>query len=443
MLPAKGCLLLLLFFCYHDAHAQEQQQQQQPEKKKKKILSLGGNGMIGAATLRRLIETGEYDITLASRGSWPFDTSTLIRPFVHWVECDRDVDDDDDDEDIEKACPDLVADIQATSHYHAVIDFSAYQPHWVQDVLDLLWLQSPGSDNNKVRVYIYVSTDSVYEVSESPTQPLVISLDDGGTTIIRKTLETEAVRPNDPEVRKELHAFDEYGDEKFAGEEVLIEQRKQEEGKGIPYVFLRFADVLGPRDQSDRFIVYLVWILYHDVVQDTMPLYVPASILEMSSVTYVEDAAWSIVATMEEPATWDEAYNIASDEIFNVTAAVETMVKLLHRQDDIQIKRTSAHDKDDDENDAFAMYPSITRGPIDVSKAMNKLGFVPTSIHTMLQTTIDWYQELWSNDKRELTAAIAEWADTLFEDRDEDERLDILQKVLAVAVAERKISDEL
>ena len=68
------------------------------KKTKRKILSLGGNGMIGAETLSRLIhhasdddEVVEYDVTMVSRGSWPVDTQDVIAPHVNFVECDRQI----------------------------------------------------------------------------------------------------------------------------------------------------------------------------------------------------------------------------------------------------------------------------------------------------------------------------------------------------------------
>lgn len=83
------------------------------KKRKKRILSFGGNGMIGSETLDRLIKTDEYDITLVSRGSWPFDSGKRIAPYVRNIICDRKAG-------IE-TCHDLLEEIQSTDQYYAVL----------------------------------------------------------------------------------------------------------------------------------------------------------------------------------------------------------------------------------------------------------------------------------------------------------------------------------
>ena len=54
-----------------------------------KILSFGGNGMIGSEVLSRLLARGPHDITVVSRGNWPFDSAERVRPHVKAVKCDR------------------------------------------------------------------------------------------------------------------------------------------------------------------------------------------------------------------------------------------------------------------------------------------------------------------------------------------------------------------
>ncbi|CAG7720176.1 unnamed protein product, partial [Allacma fusca] len=50
---------------------------------------------------------------------------------------------------------------------------------------------------------------------------------------------------------------DSYGDQKLAGEEVLIENNK---ATGMKFLIFRLADVIGPRDTTDRWWTYQMWI---------------------------------------------------------------------------------------------------------------------------------------------------------------------------------------
>ena len=110
-----------------------------------------------------------------------------------------------------------------------VLDFSGYEPKWVHDNCQVL--------KGKVGVYIYISTDSVYEVSiDKPTK--------------RPSLETDAVRPKDENEVGLLKKKDPYGHYKLSCEEALVHY--QQHKQGFPWVSLRLADVIGPRDTTNR-----------------------------------------------------------------------------------------------------------------------------------------------------------------------------------------------
>lgn len=120
-----------------------------------------------------------------------------------------------------------------------------FQAKWVHDAIELL--------KGKTGVYIYISSDAVYEVSKPKTSD-------------RPSSEEDAVRPEDREHRRTLINADRYGDAKLSGEEALVNQQSKklfdksilgpnfiklkyfidEEG-GFPWVALRLADVYGPR----------------------------------------------------------------------------------------------------------------------------------------------------------------------------------------------------
>ena len=358
--------------------------QQQP---KLKILSFGGNGMIGSETLTSLIATGDYDITLVSRGNWPYDADTRVQPHVKHVECDR--------SEGFKTCPELMADIDATQQYYAVLDFSGFYPAWVRDAVEVL--------KDKVRVYIYVSTDSVYEVSTVPPY----------SETGRKMIETDAVRPETAKEREALNEEDDYGDDKLAGEEVLVEQR--DGGKaGVPFVALRFADVVGPRDATDRYVIYHLWIKNQGFPR-VPAFHIPEDIVEATSITYVNDAAASVIAAMNKPESWDEAYNIACEEIFNVTDVIITMGNYMGKENLRPLKVP--------QDDSFALFPSVLRGPMDISKAREKLGFKPTPLDVVLRKTLDWYNAELESNEEFLDASLQEWGEAVFDSEEEAEEI--------------------
>jgi len=355
---------------------------------KKKILAFGGNGMIGSNTLEQLIATDEYNITMVSRGSWPFDTETKIEPFVKYIYCDR-------EDGIEETCPELVQDISNTDEYYAVLDFSGFLPAWIEDAVKVL-------KKTKVRVYVYVSSDSVYEVCG----------DGRRLKKYQKLVETDAERPIDEGTRRKLIVKDEYGDEKLGGEEALVEHAMMNDG--FNFVALRYADVVGPRDATDRFATYVMWaklqlIADKDIIPD---LHVPKDVLESTSVTYVKDATQSIINCMTMPDSWNEAYNIASNEIFNVTKTIEMIAT--HVKGNVPKPKVIRVDAED----GIAMYPSVTRGPINVGKAVSKLSFRPTPLSTVISETVDWYLKMFESDLNYRDVVIAEWETNLFEDSD-------------------------
>ena len=381
---------------------------------KKTILSFGGNGMIGSAVLARLIEDGSYELFLVSRGNWPFDSKERIKPHVQSIICDRDEEiscdgkDECDNNNSLHACNKLMDVIERTDEFYAVLDFSGLQPKWIEDAIGVL--------AGKVRVYIYVSTDSVYEVSEGAG--VDVASNRRGESVHRLH-ESQAIRPKDPGLRQLLNEMDEYGDEKLMGEEVLHLQKN--ETNGFPYVVLRFADVIGPRDGTERYILYHIWIkYYHDV--GIIPISVPADVAAIqTSVTYVEDATTAIISAMNSKETWNEVYNIACEEDFNVVSAIKHVAAILGI-DGIGIKAVAPEE-------SFAIYPSVRRGPIDISKAREALKFIPTPLEEALRKTVEWYEDLFVNDEEYRARMLGEFITEVIDGKNEDAIEELLYAV--------------
>lgn len=329
--------------------------------KKKKVLSFGGNGMIGSAVLHQMIKTKEYDITLVSRGNWHYDSRVRIKPHVEAVVCDRNQVPTCDNCSINALdhCQDLVRVVSEAKHgFDVVLDFSAYEPKWVHDAIDML-------KGKHVGVYVYISSDAVYEVSAPKSTK-------------RLSKEEDAQRPSDPKLKHRLRQQDPYGHAKLGGEEALVDQR----GKGgFPWVAFRYADVIGPRDVTRRFAFYHTWLKFYSDIG--IPFFLPKKFDAVEeSITFVEDAAYMVMRAIEKgDGVWDNAYNVASAAV----VTLEQIIKKMAHHMNVTITDTNK------DNSNLHMYPTVFSGGIDISKAEKLLDFHPTDLDEALSKTIKWY----------------------------------------------------
>ena len=226
----------------------------------------------------------------------------------------------------------------------------------------------------KVGRYIYISSDSVYEVcSKNHTGP---------------TVETDSVRPTDTKEQEILNKKDDYGHRKFAGEEVLVDQRNK---GGMPYFFLRLPDVIGSRDNTYRWWIYQAWLRLSPYLETKVSI--PKSLINYPmSFVYVEDVADAILKSLDyDESLLDQAYNFACDETPTLPELLNIMKKYMKR-DDIDIPVT--------EDESFVhLFPSVTRGPINCDKAKKMLGFVPTPFETAAKYTVEFYDMAILNNK--------------------------------------------
>ena len=120
-------------------------------------------------------------------------------------------------------CPGFESLIQEKTFWDFVIDFSGFRGTQVE--------QSVGALKGISRLYVYISSDSVYEVCEKSHKG--------------PTEERDSTRPESVEERERLNLLDNYGHEKLQGEEALYKQRW---AGGMPFMALRLFDVIGPRE---------------------------------------------------------------------------------------------------------------------------------------------------------------------------------------------------
>lgn len=322
--------------------------------KSKTVLVFGGNGFIGASAVEKLLQAN-YTIVTVNRGNWYWDSNTRVLPYVKNLKCDR-------MQSLQKcsALQMFIWDVNSPSYFDAVIDFSAYHVFEISEVLQLF--------KGKIMKYIYISTDSVYEVCEKNHS--------------NPTREEDAIRPRSKSERDSFSKKDDYGHRKLEGEELLASQSRDKDG--VPYITLRLPDVVGPRDNTYRWWLYQLWIILHEYL-DKRPSVPYKFWNQPMSLVYVDDVASAIVTCVEsESDLYNQAYNLALDER-------PTLVQFLHSlMDELDIEDVKI--ESDYSDTAFRLFPSVTTGPLDTTKAKRLLGWKPTPWFDVLGITVEFYE---------------------------------------------------
>ncbi|KAJ7389859.1 hypothetical protein OS493_028828 [Desmophyllum pertusum] len=216
-------------------------------------------------------------------------------------------------------------------------------------------------------------TDSIYEVCEK--------------THSGPSTEEDAVRPKSGRKRLELKREEEYAHDKLACEEVLQEQRKS---GGFPYVALRFPDVIGPRDNSFRFWTYQLWIRIHKDIGH--PVHMPSAVSDIEfSLIYVEDAAKAIEKVLDVgPVAHNQAINLAFNEHFTLKTLLRNMA------DKLSIDELEFISEDEA---TWYSYPTVTKGPLDVSKAKLLLDWEPMTWERALDSLYTFFEGAMTDEK--------------------------------------------
>jgi nucleoside-diphosphate-sugar epimerase len=161
---------------------------------KKTVLVFGGNGFIGVEVIEYLLNNApDYEFVLVNRGNWgDWDSAERIKHRIKEnIICDR-------HKDSLKKCLHQYLN-QESFIFEAVIDFSAFKSRVIKNVIK----EIPAE---KIKRYILISTDSVYEVCVdkklNQNEPLILQ-------------ETDAIRPESKEEQNRLKSLDSYGHHKF------------------------------------------------------------------------------------------------------------------------------------------------------------------------------------------------------------------------------------
>ena len=313
------------------------------------VLVLGGNGFIGSETVHHLLESegSNMRLTLLNRGTRYWDYASRIAARVNSFHCDRN--------EIRK-CNQLTL---SDEFYDFVLDFTSYRQRNIAEIIDIL--------TNRVGLYIYISTDSVYEVCQKKSNP---------SDFLR---EEDAIRPESLDERQSLNSGDNYGHRKLACEELLVEQRAN---GGFPYVILRLPDVIGPRDNTDRWWTYQLWIQFHKVIGQ--PLYMTDNLSQQQiSLVYSLDVAKAIVSIMKGSVSHvNRVYNLAFYEVITLRQLLVDIAAWLGVAD-VEFSHTDTVKS--------YLFPSVTQGPISIYKAIQQLEWQPTPLQQAISETTDFY----------------------------------------------------
>lgn len=354
------------------------------------ILMFGGNGFIGSHTSELLLSEG-HKLTLINRNNWPWNTGVTVKPNVYSIVLDR-LNDDAVDVFKEKV---LIP--RNYKPFDVVIDFSAYNLKGFQSLYDQI--------RTLCNLYIYISTDSVYEVCD----PSLVS----NSNLLE---EIHSQRPANEEFAKSLNKKDKYGHKKLEIEEFLIEQRSSNNSSSIcPYLILRLPDVLGERDSTQRWWKYQLWMKYSDYLNKPVVIPYFCRLLKTSYV-YVKDISRFLSLVLKNISRFeDQILNFAYDE------AKSLRELLLHMKQSARVSvRIDFANENGDSDKGIFYFPSVTRnGGLSVA-SLKKLcpEFEFTPWETMVHQIVNFYQKAFVEYPRERDSV----AYSLCRDFDLDER---------------------
>lgn len=243
----------------------------------KNILIIGGSYFAGRVFVEKLAGAGGYSVHVLNRGNAPLNMEG-----VEEIVCDR------HSPNLKSCIPDL--------EWDAVVDFCAYAPlDIVQTIVAL--------PRGRVRQYILISTASIYE----PSRDLPIKED---------APKLQAPQP-------ELGPAADYGYNKWQAELKLMELA---EHAGMTYTSLRPAIIYGKYNYAPRESYFF------DLIRAGQTIILPDSDLALFQFVSVWDAADIILKSIGNEKTFNQAFNLAAEELISYRRLVEVLEEITGRE---------------------------------------------------------------------------------------------------------------
>jgi nucleoside-diphosphate-sugar epimerase len=243
----------------------------------KNILIIGGSYFAGRVFVEELVKKQDVSITVFNRGRFPLNIEGVTE-----LVGDR--------EDISR-----IKQVIPTISWDTVIDFCAYSPEHIKNFIHNM----PGH----IKHYIFISTTTVYQNnSEIPIREDAPKLD----------------RPQD-----DLGAYAEYGYQKWLAECALENECEQ---KGIAFTSLRPAIVYGPYNYAPR------ESFFFDLLIDKKPIVIPEDGSALFNFIYVVDMARIIIQCMGDERVYNQAFNLASEELISYPILVDVLSKITGKE---------------------------------------------------------------------------------------------------------------
>lgn len=231
-------------------------------------------------------------------------------------------------------------------------------------------------------LYIFISTDSVYEVCAVPAGQA--SREDHDT---RRAL-------------RDGEDVDDYGLAKWEVEQALKAQA------AVRWFALRLPDVVGPHENTGRLWSYLMWL----AVSDTHPVYVsPRTDTQQLSFVCSLDVAALVVRLIEQQATVApcRAFNVACDERVGLRAFLHMYAE------EAGLPEPHFHSTDDGSQYARELLPSVTVGPVDGSLVQSVVGFRPMALRAAVAATARFFADAWDRFPQEREEVLEDFPKTM------------------------------
>ena len=230
--------------------------------------------------------------------------------------------------------------------------------------------------NNKFETYILISTDSVYEVCQHLSDQ-------------NESIETDSIRPECDTLRERLNSLDSYGNHKLKCEEYLIDKSNEQQ---FSFIILRLADVIGPRDSTERFWLIQMYLEYLNFINSSQIEISDEYFNKKTSYVYVYDVARVILSILKSNIK-NEIFNIGFDVNLSINELYQKMATLIDSNFSLNFIQTN--------KDINHPFPSVNKS-ININKIKRILNFEPTSIEQALNETIQFFKNAYSKFPNEM-----------------------------------------